>query len=230
MISPFNHPTAFLFAAPIDGVAKLDVPKEWIDTDGTLALSIRAVRSKCKPLASFSLSDPDTTSPFIAPVGGYAEPVRILPIGEIKKAYHGECCLVAPTGYRLYLDDFLPIRSKNDIGRTFCIRFEARCENDRMLQARVIERLGSSEHVDYYNDAALLEPMYSDRWSSYSFTYTVTGEDNTNRAHRKNSILLLASSNGIREEQFCIRNFEVEEIADSASVAPKSVRIVYDLS
>ena len=226
LISNPSFPGATYFAAPNDGVSAFEIPTDW-NGDAT-KLRIACRKQRTAEIARFALTDPIERNPFVAPVGGYAEPVRILPMGEIREAYHGERCLVAPTGFRLYLDDILPVKSKRDVGRTFRIRFEARCENDRMLQARVIERLGSEEYVDYYNDAALLEPMYEDKWSSYEFTYTVQSEDNVASAHRKSSILLIATSNGIREEEFCVKNIIIEEISQTAGVDVESIRIAYD--
>jgi hypothetical protein len=229
MISCEEYPRSTHVTSPVDGVAHLRIPSKWLKTEQPLTLRIGYKRTKGARIADLALTDPSEKNPFVAPVGGYAEEVRVLPMGEIRRAYHGECCFVGPTGFRLYLHDIIPIGKKSDIGRSFRIRFEARCQNDRMLQARVIERIGSEEHMDFYNDAALLEPMYADRWSSYAFTYTVTDKDCVKREHRKSSILLLATSNGIREEEFCLRNFVIEEITDVAEIDLDTVRIAYDV-
>ena len=229
LISNPDFPSSSYFACANDGVALFKIPSTWQTSKDPLVLHIRSTKRKSKQILNLSLTDPAETNPFVAPVGGYAEEVRILPLGEIRKAYHGECCFVGPTGFKLYLNDILPIGTRNDIGRTFRICFEARCQNDRMLQARVIERLGSEEHMDFYNDAALLEPMYADRWSSYEFTYTVTDQDCVKREHRKSSILLLATSNGIREEEFCVRKLVIEEIVDEGKIDLDTVRLAYDI-
>ncbi len=212
-------------ASPVDGVCSFVVPDEWIMKDGTLVIRIGKKGSGGAKVLYYPLSSLEDDNPFIAPIGGYAEPTRITPIGEIREAKCGEVCFVGPTGIKIYLDNFLPVRSKSDIGRTFRISFEARCENERMLHARAIERLGSEPYMDFYNDAALLECVHSDKWSSYQFDYTVTTLDNTLRAHRKNSIFILASSNGIRNEELCVRNLRIEEIVNDGKPDSESVRI-----
>ena len=97
-----------------------------------------------------------------------------------------------------------------------------------MLQARAIERLGSSEYYDFWNKAALLEPMSADHWQSYSYDYTVESADNVKREHRKNMLIWLATSNGIREEEFCLRNVRIEELASTGRVAEETLRLTVE--
>ena len=216
---------SILTVAPIKGVCTLPIPEKWIGEDGQLTLHISPKKARVKCLAHFPLQSIGEESPLFCPVGGYAEPVRILPMGEVKMARCGEVALVAPTGFRLTLNDFLPIRSRADIGRTFRISFECRCENNRMVQARAIERFGSEEYYDFFNEAALLEPMSSERFTPYHFDYTVDSPDNVSGAHRKNSIVFIATSNGIRREEFCLRNIKIEEIASEGKVLVETLRL-----
>ena len=216
---------SILTTAPIKGVCVLTVPDKWIREDGTVSLRIAPKKAKGGFSMHFPLDTIGEVSPLLSPVGGYAEEVRILPMGEVKMARCGVVALVLPTGFRATLNDFLPIRSRADIGRSFRISFECRCENDRMIQARATERFGSEEYYDFFNEAALLEPMSSERFTSYSYDYTVDSLDNVKREHRKNSLVFLATSNGIRREEFCLRNIRIEEIINEGRVELDTIRI-----
>jgi hypothetical protein len=226
-VSDAKMPHSSCVVAPVDGVCLFEIPQKWIGDDGECTIRIAPKKAKKKTIAHFPFTDASEPSPFTSPVGGYAEPVRILPKGEMKMARFGDVAMVLSTGSRVTLDDFLPVRSRSDVGRTFRISFDCRCENDRMLQARAIERRESEDYFDLFNEASLLEPMSADHWTRYSYEYTVNSLDSVDRAHRKNSLIWLATSNGIAREEFCLRDVLIEEIQEKGDVFVDTIRITY---
>lgn len=226
-VSDAKMPHSSCVVAPVDGVCLFEIPQKWIGDDGECTIRIAPKKAKKKTIAHFPFKDASEPSPFTSPVGGYAEPVRILPKGEMKMARCSEMAMVLSTGSRVTLDDFLPVRSRSDVGRTFRISFDCRCENDRMLQARAIERRESEDYFDFFNEASLLEPMSADHWTRYSYEYTVNSLDSVDRAHRKNSLIWLATSNGIAREEFCLRDVLIEEIQEKGEVLVDTICITY---